>query len=78
MGETYCLGDQPLVLLTALHSTFEADPSSSSYVTRPTPRMTAEGWYEDRADGRPMRIYTQLDTRLMFEDFYAKLAAFAR
>ena len=37
MGETYCLGDQPLVLLTALHSSFEPDPSSSDYQVIPTP-----------------------------------------
>ncbi|WP_108250331.1 nucleoside hydrolase [Planctomonas deserti] len=74
MGETYCLGDQPLVLLTALHSSFEADPSSSTYAIRPTPLLSAEGWYEPRPDGRPMRIYTALDTRLMFEDMYTKIA----
>ncbi|WP_210508329.1 nucleoside hydrolase [Naasia sp. SYSU D00057] len=77
MGETYALGDQPLVLLTALHSSFEADPSSSDYVTVPTPRMTEAGWYEDRPDGRPMRVYSRLDTRLMFEDMYLKLERFA-
>jgi purine nucleosidase len=77
MGETYCLGDQPLVLLTALHSSFEADPSSSTYAVRPTPRMSAEGWYEPRADGRPMRVYTALDTRLMFEDLFMKIARFS-
>jgi purine nucleosidase len=78
VGETYCLGDQPLVLLTALHSAFEADPSSSAYVVRPTPRLSAEGWYEDRPDGRPMRVYSRLDNRLMFEDMVAKIARFAR
>ena len=78
MGETYCLGDQPLVLLTALHSAFQADPSSSSYVVRPTPRLSPTGWYEDRPDGRPMRVYSGLDTRLMFEDMFAKIARFAR
>jgi purine nucleosidase len=77
MGETYCLGDQPLVLLTALHSSFEADPSSSRYTVKPTPRLTATGWYEERPDGRPMRVYTHLDTRLMFEDLYGKLRRFA-
>jgi purine nucleosidase len=77
MGETYCLGDQPLVLLTALHSSFEADPSSSDYVTVPTPHLTDAGWYEDRPDGRPLRVYTRLDTRLMFEDMFAKLSRFA-
>jgi purine nucleosidase len=78
VGETYCLGDQPLVLLTALHSAFEADPSSSVHVVRPTPRLTADGWYEDRADGRPMRVYSTLDTRLMFEDMFTKIARFGR
>jgi inosine-uridine nucleoside N-ribohydrolase len=77
MGETYCLGDQPLVLLTALHSSFEPDPSSSDYVTLPTPRLTEDGWYEDRPEGRPLRVYSRLDTRLMFEDMYLKLARFA-
>ena len=77
LGETYALGDQPLVLLTALHSAFEPDSSSSTYVIRATPRLSAEGWYEDRPDGRPLRVYTNLDTRLMFEDMFGKLARFA-
>lgn len=77
-GETYCLGDQPLVLLTALHSTFEADPSSSTYVTIPKPRLTPEGWYEPRENGHPMRVYTRIDTRLMFEDMYFKIAKAAQ
>jgi len=76
LGETYALGDQPLVLLTALQSAFEADSSSSTFVVRPTPRLTAAGWYEDRPDGRPMRIYTAIDNRLMFEDMFAKIARF--
>jgi inosine-uridine nucleoside N-ribohydrolase len=78
MGEIYCLGDQPLVLLTALQSAFEPEPSSSSWVTIPTPRLSEAGWYEPRPDGHPMRVYTQLDTRLMFEDMSAKLEKFAR
>ena len=78
MGETYCLGDQPLVLLTALQSSFERDPSSSTYVVRPTPRLSVDGWYEYRPDGRPMRIYDSVDTRLMFEDMFAKIARSAR
>lgn len=35
-GETYALGDSPLVLLTALQSLFEADSSSSFHTVRPT------------------------------------------
>ena len=78
LGETYCLGDQPLVLLTALQSAFEPEPSSSEWVIVPTPRLTDAGWYEPRPDGRPMRVYTRIDTRLMFDDLCAKLEQFAR
>lgn len=77
-AETYALGDSPLVLLTALQSLFEADPSSSRYTSIPTPAIGDDGRYEARPDARPLRVYTQVDTRLMFEDFYLKLAEFAR
>lgn len=78
LGETYVLGDSPLVLLTALQSPWEADPSSSRYVNMPTPKISGQGLYENRPQSRPMRVYTQLDTRIMFEDFYAKVALFDR
>lgn len=77
-GETYALGDSPLVLLTALQSVFEADSSSSSHVVRPTPEITADGTYRAVADARPMRIYTQVDVRLMFEDMFLKIDEFSR
>ncbi len=76
IGETYILGDSPLVLLTALQSSFEADPSSSSYVTMKCPKLNDKGLYEDNAKGREIRVYTQNDNRLMFEDFFAKLQMF--
>ena len=78
LGETYILGDSPLVLLTALQSAFEADPSSSRYVTLPAPRIDGEGRYLPRADGRPIRVYTHLDVRLMIDDLVAKLSLHAR
>jgi purine nucleosidase len=78
LGETYVLGDSPLVLLTALQSPWEADPSSSRYANMPTPRISGQGLYENRPQSRPIRIYTQLDTRIMFEDFYAKISLFDR
>lgn len=74
--ETYVMGDSPLVLLTALQSPWEADPSSCQYTNLPTPKITDQGSYEKNPQGRPMRVYTHLDTRLMFEDFYAKIARF--
>lgn len=77
-AETYALGDSPLVLLTALQSLFESDPSSSSYASMPTPALTDDGSYVAVPDARPMRVYTHVDTRLMFEDFYLKLQEFSR
>ena len=77
VAESYPMGDQPLVLLTALRSIFDPDASSSFYVERPTPELTAEGQYRPMQGTRPMRIYTQVDARLMFEDFFGKLAEFA-
>jgi len=76
LGEGYVLGDSPLVLLTALQSAWEPDPSSSSYTNMPAPGITDSGLYERNPDGSRIRVYTSLDTRLMFEDFYAKVAAF--
>lgn len=55
IAESYALGDSPLVLLTALRSTFEPDASSSFYVERPTPEITADGAYRAVAGARPMR-----------------------
>jgi inosine-uridine nucleoside N-ribohydrolase len=77
MGETFVLGDSPLVLLTALQSAFEPDPSSSRHVTRPAPRITDDGGYAPWPEGRLIRVYTQVDTRLIVGDLFAKLAAHA-
>lgn len=74
--ETYVLGDSPLVLLTALRTPWEPDTSSSRHITVPTPDITDQGTYEPNPQGRPMWVYTQLDTRLLFEDFHAKIARF--
>lgn len=73
IGETYVLGDSPLVLLTALQSSFEADPSSSKYVIKLAPKINKQGAYEYNHKGRNIRVYSHLDTYLMFEDFFAKL-----
>jgi len=75
LGEAYALGDSPLVLLTALQSAFQPAPSSSKYVTRPMPTLSSEGQYIENPAGRPVRIYTSVDTRLMFEDMFHKLGA---
>jgi len=72
-SECYILGDNPLVLLTALQSIYEADTSSSDYQLRQSPRINDEGMYEINRDGRIIKVYTKLDTRLMFEDLFSKL-----
>ena len=78
LGETYALGDSPLVLLTALQSAFEPAPASSRYELRETPAITDDGQYERVPGARPLRVYTALDTRLMVEDLFAKLSLRAR
>lgn len=72
MGETYVLGDSPLVLLTALQTGWEADPASSDYVVLPAPRITSDGTYEQNPTGRLIRVYTRLDVRLLFADMFMK------
>lgn len=76
LGETYVIGDSPLVLLTALQSSFEADPSSSEYVQRPSPLINNQGLYEVNTKGRNIRVYTKLDSYLLLDDFYSKLYLF--
>lgn len=76
LGETYILGDSPLVLLTALQSSFEADPSSSKYVLKAAPMITDAGLYGETNSTRHIRVYTSLDTQLMFSDFFLKLELF--
>lgn len=78
LGEAYVLGDSPLVLVTALQSSWEVAPSSSRYITRNTPKINDAGFYDGNQKGRPIRIFTNLDIRLMFEDMVAKLILFEK
>jgi inosine-uridine nucleoside N-ribohydrolase len=74
--ETYVLGDQPLVLLTALQSFFEPDASSCAYRTVRHKKISRGGGYAFRLGSRPVKVFDRVDSRLMFEDFYMKLKAF--
>lgn len=76
VGELYIVGDSPLVLFTALQSSFEPDPSSSKYVLRPSPLINNQGLYEVNNSGRNIRVYTQLDVPLLLDDLYSKLVLF--
>jgi inosine-uridine nucleoside N-ribohydrolase len=78
LGETYILGDSPLVTLTALQSSFDPDSASSAYVVRPTPRIADDGSYVPAAAVRPMRVYQTIDTRLTFADMNAKFQRVGR
>ncbi|MCB2074404.1 MAG: nucleoside hydrolase [Novosphingobium sp.] len=71
-GETWSMGDSPLVLLTALGD-FAGRMGMNAYSSLVTPSLTARGVAQPRESGRKMRLYERIDTRLMFSDFYAKL-----
>lgn len=81
MGETWSLGDNPLVLLVALGDwgpsalhPFRYEHTSSSLFDEVTaPRLNPDGTFTPRSEGRKIRIYRTIDTRLMLGDFFAKL-----
>jgi purine nucleosidase len=70
--EAYVLGDSPLVTLTALVPPMQPDPTSCRFALMPTPRLLDNGAYAARPDGRPMRVYTQVDAGLTFRDMLAR------
>lgn len=76
-GEVYVMGDSPLVLLSSLQSFFQPDTSSSDFVETAAPYITEEGLYDFTKPGRTIRVYTRIDTALMFKDFEDKLKAHA-
>ncbi|MGC3991880.1 MAG: nucleoside hydrolase [Chthoniobacteraceae bacterium] len=76
LGEAYALGDSPLVLVTALQSAWDPAAASSREVELKAPLINDQGDYEKNPAGREIRVYTQLDTRLMFEDLFAKIGQF--
>jgi hypothetical protein len=84
-GETWSLGDSPLVVLTALRDwvpsarlsergPYEYERTGSSrYELVSAPYLDPEGIALPRGSGRKIRRYVSIDTRLMINDFYAKL-----
>lgn len=81
-GETWTLGDNPLVLLTGLHDWTPAragqeilytNTGSSAYDEVIAPRFNPDGTFSPRTEGRNIRIYRSIDTRMLFNDFFAKM-----
>lgn len=78
IGETYVLGDSPLVLLSTLQSSFQPSPSSSTFHDYHRPTIAPDGTYAVRAATDPaansfVRVFELIDNRLMFDDLVAKL-----
>lgn len=79
LGETYVLGDSPLVLLTALQSSFQAWPSSSRSRLLPAPVLDDTGAYTGQVlPDRMIRVWHDLDVRLLMADLHAKLTLSTR
>jgi purine nucleosidase len=78
MNDVYVLGDSPLVTLSALLPPMRPEPTSSRYRTVPTPRLSSDGSYVARPDGRAMRVYTEIDAGLTFRDMMARFRIAAR
>lgn len=72
-GETYTMGDNPLTLLTALQAYYESEAKSSQFINVKAPIINEDGSTSDNPAGRIIRMYTELDIRLMFDDLEAKL-----
>ena len=65
------LGDSPAVGLIM-------DPENGRWEWRPAPEFDAEMGYRHVGRHRPIRVYETADARFILEDFFAKLARFAR
>lgn len=83
-GETWILGDNPLVLLTALTDWVPSEgggsqpfrferTQSSRYDEVVAPLLNADGSFAPRESGRKIRIYDAVDVRTMHADMFAKL-----
>lgn len=68
-GETWVLGDSPAVGLILYEHRFEFDWVQA-------PNVLHDGAYVPDVRNRPIRVYRRVDSRLILEDFYAKLALF--
>ena len=68
-GETWVLGDNPAIGLLLYEHRFE-------FEWQLAPLVTAEGCYSPDIRNRPIRVYKRIDSRLILEDLFCKLALF--
>lgn len=68
-GETWVLGDNPTVGLLLYEHRFDFDWVNA-------PLVTHDSTYVPDVRNRPIRAYRRIDSRLILEDMYAKLALF--
>lgn len=66
-GENWCLGDQPVV------GVLLQNKDRACYHTVKAPLVNEQWNYSENPSGREIRVYDAIDTRLLLEDFYAKL-----
>lgn len=69
-GEAWVLGDSPAIGLLLYEYRYEYDWISA-------PVFSQDMYYNHTKQNRPIRVYKRIDSRLILEDFYAKLALFA-
>lgn len=68
-GEIWTLGDSPTVGVL-----LEEAERTDCYAVVPAPSIDHEGKYRYEAEYRKIRVYRQVDVRLILGDFFAKLA----
>jgi inosine-uridine nucleoside N-ribohydrolase len=65
------LGDSPAVGVVLY-------PDGGKWTYQPAPEFTPSQHYQHTGRNRPIRVYENFDSRFLMEDFFAKLAIFAR
>lgn len=65
-GESWSLGDSPVVGLAL-------NPGCGHYELRNAPTVNEKGEYTGEVADRQIRVYHQIDTRFVLEDFFTKL-----
>ncbi|MFV2021226.1 nucleoside hydrolase [Micromonospora sp. LOL_023] len=70
-SEYHRLGDSPAVGIIL-------NPAAGQFSYRPGLGFRYDGSYDFTTEYRPIRVYHNIDSRFLFEDFFAKLRRFAR